>query len=399
MSYDVQLLNISILSRELYLHSMLKSKLPQLPESIFAKMTKMAIDHNALNMSQGFPSFSTDQELKDLLSKAVQENNNQYAPMTGTLDLRVKISNLVSHLYGGNYKPDGEICITAGATQGIFTAIQAVVQKGDEVIIITPAYDLYAPAIKLAGGRVVEVAMDVPSFSVDWSKVESAVGSKTKLTIVNTPHNPSGAIFSQDDWEQLEQIVNKNDLYVLSDEVYEHMVFDGKKHLSAASRPALRERAFITCSFGKTFHITGWKCGYCLAPELLMKEFLKIHQQVVFCVNRPVQHAVSAYLTDSKNYLDLGAFYQRKRDLFLELIKDSKFKFVPTPSTYFQLLNFSEITGESDVKFAERLTREFKIASIPISVFMNGKDPKMLRFCFAKEDEKLIKGAEILLRL
>ncbi|ARN78568.1 methionine aminotransferase [Nonlabens spongiae] len=378
---------------------MLKSKLPHLPESIFAKMTKMAIDHNAINMSQGFPSFSTDQELKDLLSKAIQEDNNQYAPMTGILDLRIKISNLVSKLYGGTYKPDGEICITPGATQGIYTAIQSVVQKGDEVIIITPAYDLYAPAIKLAGGRVVEVAMELPSFSVDWNKVEAAVSSKTKLIIVNTPHNPSGAIFSEHDWKQLEQIVNKHDLYVLSDEVYEHMVFDGKKHLSAASRPLLRDRTFITCSFGKTFHVTGWKCGYCLAPEPLMKEFLKIHQQVVFCVNRPVQHAMSAYLTDSKNYLELGTFYQHKRDLFLELIKDSKFKFVPTPSTYFQLLDFSEITDESDVKFAERLTREFKVASIPISVFMNGTDPQMLRFCFAKKDEELIEGAEILLRL
>ncbi len=350
-------------------------------------------------MSQGFPSFSTDQELKDLINRAVQEDNNQYAPMAGLLDLRVKISNLVSHLYGGNYKPDGEICITTGATQGIYTAIQTVVQKDDEVIIITPAYDLYAPAIKLAGGRVVEVAMELPSFSVDWNKVEAAINSSTKLIIVNTPHNPSGAIFSEDDWEQLEQIVSKHDLYVLSDEVYEHMVFDGKKHLSGASRPALRERTFITSSFGKTFHVTGWKCGYCLAPEPLMKEFLKIHQQVVFCVNRPIQHAVSAYLTDSKNYLELGAFYQRKRDLFLELIKDSKFKFVPTPSTYFQLLDFSEITDESDVKFADRLTREFKIASIPISVFMNGKDPQMLRFCFAKENEELIKAAEIISKI
>ncbi len=378
---------------------MLKSKLPQLPESIFAKMSKMAIDYDAINMSQGFPSFSTHQELKDLLSKAVQVDNNQYAPMTGLLDLRVKISNLVSRLYGGNYKPDGEICITAGATQGIYTAIQTVVRQGDEVIIITPAYDLYAPAIKLAGGKVMEVAMELPDFSIDWNKVEAAVSSKTKLIIVNTPHNPSGAVFLEEDWRHLEQIVVKHDLYLLSDEVYEHMVFDGKKHLSAASRPALRDRAFITCSFGKTFHVTGWKCGYCLAPGSLMKEFLKIHQQVVFCVNRPVQHAVAAYLSDSENYLELGAFYQRKRDLFLEMIKDSNFKFVPTPSTYFQLLDYSEITKEPDVEFAERLTREFKIASIPISVFMNGKDPKMLRFCFAKKDEELIKGAEILCKL
>jgi len=375
---------------------MIHSKLPNLPKSIFAKMTQLAMQHDALNMSQGFPSFETDKRLKDLLAKAIQEDHNQYAPMMGLLELRMKISKITEQLHGGFYDPQTEVCLTAGATQGIYTAIQTVISNDDEAIIFNPAYDCYAPAIKLAGGKVVEIPMELPSFAIDWDRVKAAITSRTKLLIVNSPHNPSGKLLTRDDWEQIKKVVLANNLYLLSDEVYEHIIFDGNKHFSAAGLLELRERSFITGSFGKTFHVTGWKMGYCLAPKKLMDEFLKIHQNVVFCVNRPVQQAISDYLSDPSHYLKLGSFYQNKRDLFLNLIKSSKFKYVSSESTYFQLLDYSEITNENDVAFAERLTREYKIASIPISVFMDGKDPKMLRFCFAKKDQEIIKAAKII---
>ncbi|MGB5982693.1 MAG: methionine aminotransferase [Nonlabens sp.] len=375
---------------------MYHSKLPNLPTSIFAKMTQLAMQHDALNMSQGFPSFETDKKLKDLLARAIQEDHNQYAPMMGLLELRMKISKITKQLHGGFYDPQTEICLTAGATQGIYTAIQTVINKDDEAIIITPAYDCYAPAIKVAGGKVVEVPMEVPGFTIDWDRIKAVITSRTRLLILNSPHNPSGKLLTRDDWEQIKKVVLLNNLFLLSDEVYEHIIFDGNQHYSAAGLPELRERSFITGSFGKTFHVTGWKMGYCLAPKKLMDEFLKIHQNVVFCVNRPVQQAICDYLSDPSHYLKLGSFYQNKRDLFLNLIKSSKFKYVSSESTYFQLLDYSEITNESDIAFAERLTREYKIASIPISVFMDGKDPKMLRFCFAKKDQEIIKAAKII---
>ncbi len=379
-----------------YFHTMRHSKLPQLPPSIFATMTQLANQHGALNMSQGFPSFKTDEVLKNLLKKAVGEDYNQYAPMKGIAGLRHTISIITEKAHHGFYDPETEICLTAGATQAIYTAIQTVVQSGDEVIILTPAYDCYAPAIQLAGGIVVEVPMNIPDFTVDWDRVNSCVTDKTRLIIVNFPHNPSGSLMNEGDWESLQEIVLENDLYLLSDEVYEYMVFDDCTHLSAARFSQLKERTFITCSFGKTFHVTGWKLGYCLAPKPLMDEFLKIHQNVVFCVSHPAQVAVNNYLQQPRNYLELGTFYQRKRDLFLNLLKGSRFKLVPTQSTYFQLLDYSAITDEGDVDFAKRLTVEHKIASIPISVFMDGTDHKMLRFCFAKEDHEIIEAARIL---
>jgi methionine aminotransferase len=380
----------------LYFHTMLKSKLPQLPPSIFATMTQLANKHEALNMSQGFPSFKSDKILKDLLKKAVDQNHNQYAPMKGIAALRNTISIITEKAHKGFYDPETEICLTAGATQAIYTAIQTVINKDDEVIILTPAYDCYAPAIQLAGGKVVAVPMNLPDFSVDWDRVNKSVNDKTKLIIINFPHNPSGSLMDEGDWESLQEIVLENELYLLSDEVYEYMVFDDRTHFSAARFAQLKERTFITCSFGKTFHVTGWKLGYCLAPKNLMDEFLKIHQNVVFCVSHPAQIAVNEYLLQPLHYLELSAFYQRKRDLFLSLIKESKFKFVPTQSTYFQLLDYSDITDEGDVAFAKRLTMEHKIASIPISVFMDGNDHKMLRFCFAKEDHEIIEAARIL---
>ncbi|KQC32408.1 aminotransferase [Nonlabens sp. YIK11] len=375
---------------------MTRSKLPENPKSIFAEMTQLAIQHGALNMSQGFPSFPASQELKELASQAILEDHNQYAPMTGLPALRVAISQMFESQHQAFYDPNQEICITAGATQGIFTAIQATVFKGDEVILFTPAYDCYEPAIKVAGGIPIKIPMRMPDFTIDWDHVRDAISSKTKMIIINSPHNPSGKLMTHEDMLQLEKIAVENDLIVLSDEVYEFMVFDDHEHRSASRYPGLKERSFVMGSFGKTFHVTGWKTGFCLAPPALMKEFLKVHQQVVFCVNQPIQHAIAHYLKQPQHYLDLGQFYQRKRDLFLNLIKDSRFQFKPSESTYFQLLDYSEITDESDLAFAKAITINHKIASIPISVFMQGRDPEMLRFCFAKEDEELVAAAKIL---
>jgi methionine aminotransferase len=380
------------------------SKLPKIPPSIFATMTQLAHQHDALNMSQGFPSFTASEDLKNLASQAILDDHNQYAPMKGLLELRIAIAQMMQEQHNASYDPETEICITAGATQGIFTAIQSAIFKDDEVIVFTPAYDCYEPAIKVAGGVPVKIPMNLPDFTIDWQHVRDSITPKTKMIIINSPHNPSGKLLTHEDMLALEQIVEENDLLVLSDEVYEFMVFDNHVHRSASRYPALKKRSIVTGSFGKTFHVTGWKIGYIMAPERLMSEFLKIHQQVVFCVNHPMQRAVSSYLKEPKHYLELGKFYQRKRDLFLNLIKNNRFKFTPAESAYFQLLDYSAITDNGDlalfrqssIQVAEALTINHKIASIPISVFMQGRDPRMLRFCFAKEDEELVAAAKIL---
>jgi methionine aminotransferase len=372
------------------------SKLPKVTDSIFTTMSRLSHEHNALNLSQGFPNFPADPILKELVVRAIQDDKNQYAPMPGLMSLRVGISNMTQQQHHAFYHPENEICLTAGATQGIFCAIQAMVHSGDEVILFTPAYDCYEPAIQLAGGKAVPIAMTLTDFRVDWQEVRDKITSKTKMIVINTPHNPSGNMLTHDDMVALEEIVVNNNLLLLSDEVYEHISFDGREHLSAARYEGLRNRSFITGSFGKTFHVTGWKMGYCLAPKHLMEEFYKVHQYVVYCVNHPVQDAIADYIQEPHRYQELGAFYQRKRDLFLNLIKHSKFAFTPAHGSYFQLLDYSAITEEQDVDFAKRLTVEHKIASIPISVFMNGKDPNMLRFCFAKKDEEIIAAAKIL---
>jgi len=375
---------------------MMRSKLPGTPSSIFAEMSQLAAQHGALNLSQGFPSFPASNELKQLAADAILNDHNQYAPMMGIADLRIAISQMFEAQHKAFYHPDQEICLTAGATQGIFTAIQAIVFAGDEVILFTPAYDCYEPAIKVAGGIPVRIPMQLPDFKIDWDQVRDKITPKTKMILINSPHNPSGTLLTHEDMMELQKIAEQHDLIVLSDEVYEHMVFDGREHLSASRYPALKERSFVMGSFGKTFHVTGWKTGFCLAPPALMNEFLKVHQHVVFCTNHPIQKAIATYLQTPEHYTDLGKFYERKRDLFLNLIKDSKFKFKPTESTYFQLLDYSSITDEGDYAFAKALTIDHKLASIPISVFMEGRDPKMLRFCFAKEDHELVAAAKIL---
>ncbi len=373
------------------------SKLPNVGTTIFTVMSQLAQQENALNLSQGFPNFEVSPRLMDLVNKAMRKGYNQYAPMAGIADLREIIIEKTNRLYGSNYHPAHDITITAGATQAIFTIIAAFVHPGDEVMILKPAYDSYEPAIELYGGTTVPIQLSAPNFSVDWDEVRQKISSKTRMLIINTPHNPSGTVLSKEDMQTLATILEGTDIILLSDEVYEHIIFDGVSHQSAARFSSLRERTFITASFGKTFHTTGWKMGYCIAPEALMNEFRKVHQFNVFCSNHPIQQALAIYLKTPEHYESLPDFYQQKRDYFLSLIKDSRFTCTPAAGTYFQLLDYSAITTENDVDFAKRLTREHKIASIPVSVFnLDQQDDKVLRFCFAKTDETLERAAAIL---
>lgn len=373
------------------------SKLPKVGTTIFTVMSALAHAHNAINLSQGFPNFKSDQKLIDLVNKAMHSGYNQYAPMPGSLELRQAISNKFEYLYNTSYHPDSEITITAGATQAIFTIISTFVKQDDEVIIFKPAYDCYEPAVELYGGIVKAIQLSAPSYQVDWDLVKKTISNKTKLIIINTPHNPSGMILSESDMLQLQRITANTDIIVLSDEVYEHIIFDGEKHQSACLFPDLKSRSFVVASFGKTFHNTGWKIGYCCAPKELMDEFKKVHQFNVFSVNHPAQKGLADYLQEPNHYLSLPKFYEEKRDYFLSLIKDSRFKINPSQGTYFQVLDFTEITHEHDVNFAKRLTIENGLASIPMSVFNEvGKDDKVLRFCFAKTNETLERAAEIL---
>jgi methionine aminotransferase len=376
---------------------MIPTKLDNIKTSIFTVMSEMAQEHDAINLAQGFPNFESDPLLIELVAKAMRDGHNQYAPMAGNIDLRKIISGKTESLYSKEYNPDTEVTITAGATQAIFTAIAATINIGDEVIIFTPAYDCYEPTIRLFGGVTISVQLESPGYNPDWEEVSNKITVKTRMIIINTPHNPSGTLFSENDMRQLEDLAEKYNLLVISDEVYEHIIFDGELHQSAAKFPKLASRSFITGSFGKTFHNTGWKIGYCIAPENLTKEFRKVHQYNVFCVNHPIQKALATYMEEPNNYLGLSTFYQQKRDFFLELLKDSRFKIIPSKGTYFQLLNFSEISSEEDITFAERLTKDNKVATIPTSVFNpNKEDFKQIRVCFAKNKETLIKAASIL---
>lgn len=378
----------------------IKSKLPKVGTTIFTVMSQLANEQNAINLSQGFPDFESSSELSELVNQAMKKGLNQYAPMAGLMSLREEIAKKTFNLYGTEYHPETEITVTAGATQAIYTAIAATVEEEDEVIIFTPAYDCYEPAIELNGGKAVFVQMHAPDYKVNWEQVKKLINQRTKMIIINTPHNPTGTVFNEEDMLALEKIVANTDIVLISDEVYEHIIFDGLNHQSAAKYPKLAERSFIVSSFGKTFHNTGWKIGYCLAPKNLMVEFRKAHQFIVFCVNHPVQHALAEYLKKEEHYLQLNKFYQQKRDLFVNLIKDSRFEIIPSSGTYFQLLNYKKITQDADTDFAVELTKKYKIASIPISVFYNQKlDEKVLRFCIAKKESTLQQAAEILSRI
>ena len=375
----------------------ISSKLPVVTTSIFSVMSKLAHEEHALNLSQGYPDFPSSPALIELVSKAMKEGYNQYAPMPGVFALREVISQKIETLYGAYYNPEYEITITAGATQAIFTIITALVEKDDEVIIFAPAYDCYDPTIRLNGAKTVEIELRRPDFKIDWAEVKSAISQKTKMIIINTPHNPTGTVLDKEDMHQLEALIHDTNIVVLSDEVYEHLIYDGREHQSIARFPSLAERSFLVASFGKTFHNTGWKMGYCAGPAGLMEEFRKVHQFNVFSVNHPVQKALSIYLKKSDHYLSLPDFFQAKRDLFLQAIKDSKFVVKPSSGTYFQLLDYRAISNENDLDLAQRWTREKKLASIPVSSFYKEKtDHKLLRFCFAKSDETLLRGAEIL---
>ncbi len=373
------------------------SKLPNVETTIFTVMGRLAAKHSAINLSQGFPNFEPDPILVDLVCKAMKDGYNQYAPMAGIMELREAIAHKLRLLYGRNYNPEDEITVTVGATQAIFTIITTFIGMGDEVIVLKPAYDCYEPAIEANGGKPVFVQLKGKGFKVDWNEFRSKISSKTKMVIINTPHNPSGTIFTKDDMAQLQESLKDTNIIVISDEVYEHIIFDGHGHESAAKYNDLASRSFVCASFGKTFHVTGWKMGYCVAPAELMHEFRKIHQFNVFCANHPVQRALAEYMKNKKTYLGLSDFYQEKRDFFLSALKDSKFKITPCKGTYFQLLDYSNITDENDVDFAKRLTIDHKIASIPISVFnVDHKDDKQLRFCFAKTKETLERAVAIL---
>lgn len=373
------------------------SKLPNVGTNIFSLMGGLANEHKAINLAQGFPNFKSDQKLINLVTKAMHSGYNQYAPMPGSIGLRKAIAGKFDLLYNSTYHPESEITIVSGATQAIYTIISAFIRKDDEVIIFKPAYDCYEPAIEINGGKTISIQLEAPKYEVDWKAVKQKINNRTKMVIINTPQNPSGTLFSKDDMLQLQELLKGTNIILLSDEVYEHIVFDGEQHQSACLFPDLKSRAFVVASFGKTFHSTGWKIGYCCGPKELMDEFRKVHQFNVFSVHHPTQIALAEYLQTPSHYQDLSEFYQEKRDLFLELIEGSQFTYTKTKGTYFQVLEYSNITKEYDVDFAKRLILEKGIASIPLSVFNdNGIDYKVLRFCFAKTEETLKRAAEVI---
>jgi methionine aminotransferase len=380
--------------------NVIASKLPAVGTTIFTVMSKLANEHNAINLSQGFPDFHASEELVELVYKYMKQGLNQYAPMPGVMALREAIAKKTEELYSAKYDPETEITVTSGATQAIFTAIAAIVREGDEVIIFEPAYDCYQPAIELNGGKTIYMQLKAPNYNIAWDEVKKVINHRTKMIIINTPHNPTGSILSANDMAKLEKLTKNTDIVILSDEVYEHIIFDGYEHQSVMRYPKLAERSFVISSFGKTFHTTGWKMGYCIAPKNLMAEFRKVHQFLVFASNTPMQYAIAEYLENKKNYTDLNKFYQKKRDHFIKLIKGSKFSFEPASGTYFQLLRYEGISKEKDIDYAIRLIKEFGIASIPISVFYHKPvDDHVLRFCFAKKEETLEKAAAILKKI
>lgn len=376
----------------------LSSKLPRVETTIFTVMSALARETNAINLSQGFPGFDAPEALKEAVSEAIHDGMNQYAPMQGSLSLREAVAQEQHRRNGVAYDPGSEVVITAGATQGIFTAINALVKEGDEVILFTPAYDCYAPAVELAGGNPIYVQLKAPDYRIDWVEVQKLVSRKTRMILLNSPHNPTGTSISSRDLDELEKIIAGSNIIVLSDEVYEYIVFDGEKHHSCASRPSLAANSLIVGSFGKTFHVTGWKVGYVAGPKALMSEFTKVHQYNVFCVNHPMQSGLATFMTEHTDHLDqLGNFYEKKRDVFLTSLEGSKFKWTPAKGTYFQLLNYSAYSESKDTDIAKEWTRTPGVASIPVSVFYHSPiHEQVLRFCFAKPDEILRKAGELL---
>ncbi len=378
----------------------LQSRLPNVGTTIFTVMSALATEKGAVNLGQGFPDFEGDPRLVDAVTKAMHSGLNQYPPMTGVPALREAVAKKVEAIYGHRYDANTEITITAGATQAILTIILAIVHPGDEVIVLEPCYDSYVPNIELAGGVVVRVPLTPGTFRPDFSKIAAAITPKTRAILINSPHNPSGMVWTKEEMLQLQELLDPTDILVISDEVYEHMVFDGQQHESAARFPALAARSFIVSSFGKTYHVTGWKVGYVAAPAPLSAEFRKVHQFNVFTVNTPVQHGLANFMADPRPYLDLPAFYQRKRDLFREGLKKTRFRMLPGQGTYFQCVDISAVSDLNEADFCKWLTTEIGVAAIPLSAFYgNGFDQKVVRFCFAKRDETLNTALERLARL
>jgi methionine transaminase len=378
----------------------LKTKLPAVGTTIFTVMSALAAEHKAVNLGQGFPDFDCDPKLVQAVNQAMTSGQNQYPPMVGVQVLRDAVSKKVKALHGKNYDANTEITITAGATQAIITAILAVVHPGDEVIVLEPCYDSYVPNIELAGGTVVRVPLTPGTFKPDFDKISAAINSKTRAIIINSPHNPSATIWGKEDMLKLQEVLAPTDVLLISDEVYEHMVYDGQEHQSAARFPSLAARAFIVSSFGKTYHVTGWKVGFVAAPAALTAEFRKVHQFNVFTVNTPVQYGLASYMADDQPYLTLPAFYQHKRDLFKTGLTDTKFKILPTTGSYFQCVDISDVSDLPEAEFCKWLTTEIGVAAIPLSAFYgNGFDQRIVRFCFAKKDETLNLALEKLAKL
>ncbi|MDR0209135.1 MAG: pyridoxal phosphate-dependent aminotransferase [Pseudomonas putida] len=377
---------------------MIRSKLPNVGTTIFTTMSQLAVQTGALNLSQGFPDFDAPQALLDAVCRHVMAGHNQYSPMTGLPALRQQVAAKIARLYGATVDADHEVTITPGATEAIFCAIQAVIQAGDEVIVFDPSYDSYEPSVELAGGRCVHVQLCDGDFRIDWQTFSDALTPRTRMVILNSPHNPSGALISREDLDQLARLIEGRDIYLISDEVYEHLIYDGVRHASVLAHEQLYSRAFVISSFGKTYHVTGWKTGYVVAPPALSAELRKVHQYVNFCGVTPLQCALADYMAEHPQHLDeLPGFYQAKRDLFCDLLQDSRFTFTRTPGTYFQLVDYSQIRPDlGDVEMSLWLTREHGVATIPVSVFYQQPIPeqRLVRLCFAKREETLRQAAE-----
>jgi methionine aminotransferase len=378
----------------------LKTKLPSVGTTIFTVMSGLAAERGAVNLGQGFPDFDCDPRLVNAVTDAMTRGLNQYPPMPGIPALRAAVAAKIEAMYGHSYDPGSEVTITAGATQAIITAILAVVRPGDEVIVLEPCYDSYVPNIELAGGTVVRVPLVPGTFRPDFDKIGAAINPRTRAILVNSPHNPSATVWSREDMLRLEELLAPTDVLLISDEVYEHMVFDGQEHQSAARFPGLAARTFIVSSFGKTYHVTGWKVGYVAAPAPLTAEFRKVHQFNVFTVNTPVQHGLAAYMADPQPHLQLPAFYQRKRDLFREGLKRTRFRMLPSEGSYFQCVDISQVSKLGEAEFCKWLTTEIGVAAIPLSAFYaDGLDQRVVRFCFAKKDETLNTALDRLAKL
>lgn len=374
----------------------LQSKLPNVGTTIFTVMSNLAAQHNAVNLSQGFPDFPIATSLIALVNEAMMQGYNQYAPMPGLLQLRQVLAKKINTLYSANVDAETDITVTPGATYGIYTAFMTILQKDDEVIVLEPAYDSYISNIELCNAKAVCVPLNSPTFNIDWQKIDEAINKKTKAIIINSPHNPTGYVWTQEDIKELEAIVLKHNIYVISDEVYEHITFDNKKHNSVLQSEILKRNSFAVFSFGKTFHATGWKIGYVVAQVNLMKEFRKIHQYLSFSTNTPMQYALASFVSDESNYNNISIFYEHKRNLFLQLFKHLPFTiFNAAQGSYFQLVGYENMTKINDKDFAVWLTKEMGVAAVPLSAFYhNSKDDKLLRFCFAKKEETLINAAE-----